>query len=740
VDIDEAGDGRDPDSGESEEIAVTGADPAGSRPWRFAVGGLVLVAVTTLGYYGYRQVKPVVDAQRFRTVTYEVPDAPQLSAKPGETVYRIDPTQSSLTYEVEETFAKRKSSKAKGLTNGIAGDLAIKADDLAASRLGEIVVNVEQFHSDNNLRDARIRQDYLSSNEFPLASFTVDELDGLDGKLEEGREYSFTMEGEVTVKEITKPASFDVTATMADGEVRATATTEAKLSDFDAGPISIAGLVSTGDDVTLTLKLTALDPSKHTISTTITGPGARKADPDESPSFEQAVQPILEANCVSCHGTGQMAGSHLPLDDAGDAQAISDGLKTVTQTRYMPPWPASDEGVPLAHEARLSDDELATLADWSDAGGVLDVPASTKLVAPKAVEQLEPRKDLVPERPPYEGSKENVNDYRCFVLDLDLDEPMFLTGYQFEADVIEQVHHSQIFHITKEQRANATKVDGVDGKPGWSCYAGPALRGRSPNSVPGRTLDLKDAGFTGQNDLLAAWVPGQLPVIFPDRSGVYLQPGDALVLQLHYNYTHGDIVPDESTVALQLDPEDSGVKGVRIINPIGPVEIPCAPDDAEEPLCDRDAALKDNDRLYGPSGSGNEAGLLSICKKKVEDLVKDFDGEVASSSCDLVVPEDGTIIGVMGHMHTLGRSFRLTLDAGSDAEQVLLDIPTWSFDWQMNYQLEKPLEVKRGQKLKLECSWDRSLDPLRPPKYIVFAEGTEDEMCFGTYALIPKDQ
>ena len=40
----------------------------------------------------------------------------------------------------------------------------------------------------------------------------------------------------------------------------------------------------------------------------------------------------------------------------------------------------------------------------------------------------------------------------------------------------------------------------------------------------------------------------------------------------------------------------------------------------------------------------------------------------------------------------------------------------------------------------MDCSWDRSADPLRPPKYIVFAEGTEDEMCFATYALIPDDQ
>jgi hypothetical protein len=55
---------------------------------------------------------------------------------------------------------------------------------------------------------------------------------------------------------------------------------------------------------------------------------------------------------------------------------------------------------------------------------------------------------------------------------------------------------------------------------------------------------------------------------------------------------------------------------------------------------------------------------------------------------------------------------------------VLLDIPNWNFDWQMNYGLAKPIHVKAGQKVKMECSWDRALDPNRAPKYMVFAEVT----------------
>ena len=119
------------------------------------------------------------------------------------------------------------------------------------------------------------------------------------------------------------------------------------------------------------------------------------------------------------------------------------------------------------------------------------------------------------------------------------------------------------------------------------------------------------------------------------------------------------------------------------------------------------------------------------------DLVATFHNGTASSSCDVRVPESGTIVSVFGHEHTLGKTFRLTLDPDTPHSKILLDIPQWNFGWQMNYALAKPLHVNAGQTMRMQCSWDRSLDPNRPPKYIVFAEGTEDEMCFSTYAIIP---
>src|SRR5690606_36428326 len=70
----------------------------------------VAVVLAGIGAVVYQQVKPVVDARRYATVTYEVPVAPQLTPEAGETLLRIDPTRSSLTYEIDEKFAGRTTS------------------------------------------------------------------------------------------------------------------------------------------------------------------------------------------------------------------------------------------------------------------------------------------------------------------------------------------------------------------------------------------------------------------------------------------------------------------------------------------------------------------------------------------------------------------------------------------------------------------------------------------------------
>ena len=711
------------------------------RRWPFWVAGVVVLVAVGAGLYVWAQVRELTSS-KYSVVNYSVPSSPHLVAGQGETVYRIDPTRSKLTYGVEEKLFGQDSHHAQGSTNGISGDLAVNGANPAASRVGQIVVNVEQLHSDNNLRDAKMRQGNLDSHDYPLAYLTVSKLSGLPATLTPGRPVHFQLDSQLTVKKTPAPVTWDVDATVDNGTLTATATTKVKMSSFGIGPISIAGLVSTSDDVTLTMKLTAMDPSKFTVPNQIAAPpGAPRSG--DSPSFKTVVMPALQANCASCHTTGAVGAAHWTLDTAADAQKVSDGIGTVVAAKYMPPWPASTLGVPLDHSKQLDAKTRNAIVQWSKAGGPLDVAGSTRVKPTQGPAGTPPRQDTVMRMPQaYTGSLANANDYRCFVLDPHITKPTFMTGYTVTPGDPTEIHHAQIFHIDRSQVEASANISGKDGKPGWSCYTGPSLPSRGPDRTAVRPNtpqpQRRRTTFGGQPGLVAGWVPGQDPVIYPEHSGILLQPGDALVLQIHYHYDTTP-TPDRSTVALQLDPGTANIKKMVVVNPIGPVEIPCMPG-VVAPLCDRSNALKDDARLYGPAGSFIEPGLLGLCGKTAEELAATFKNGVASSSCDTKVPMSGTITGVLGHMHTLGKTFRFTLDPDTPKPTVLLDIPVWNFDWQMNYELKTPIHVQAGQTVRMECSWDRSLDPNRPPKYIVFAEGTEDEMCFGTYALIPDDQ
>lgn len=696
-----------------------------THPIRAALALVVLLAGCG---YAWSQVRPFVGLPD-REVSRTLPSAPELTAGPGETIYRIDATGSSASYAVEETIAGQGAGTAEGTTQAIAGDIALNRGRPAESRVGDIVIDLRQLRSDNSLRDRRIRADFLASDDHPLARFATTSVEGMPATLPETGDITFTLVGDLTVKETTLPAEWDVTARMVGEELTATATTVVAMSAYDIGPISIAGLVRTEDEVTLTLELVAADPTKRAIPNELPPLASDEERAAGGPSFAREVQPILEANCASCHNDGQIGAHALGLDTAGDASEYADGIAIAVNAGYMPPWPASDVGIPLRHPRTLSDEDIATIRSWADAGGALDVADTTPLEPVVDPDVPTPREDLTLRMADaYTGSVENPNDYRCFTMDPGFTEPTYMTGYSFVPDELSVVHHALVYKVDAEAHEEAIEKEGEDGRPGWECYVGTGLR----------TAPALDGGLEGKSDLVAGWVPGQRPLDFGDDRGFLFEPGDVLITQIHYHYDHADAPADQSELRLQLMPGDAPVRALEVANPIAPVEIPC-PEGADGPLCDRDAALARILEEYGPIAGAIPGAVLEACDREIEEYADQTDG-IGSTSCDYEVHGSGEIIDVLGHMHEIGRSFRMTLNPGTPGEKVLLDIPTWNFDWQLNYQPVEEVRVEEGDTLRIECTWDRGLRYDEEPKYLLFAEGTEDEMCFSTYTLLPDEE
>ena len=110
-------------------------------------------------------------------------------------------------------------------------------------------------------------------------------------------------------------------------------------------------------------------------------------------------------------------------------------------------------------------------------------------------------------------------------------------------------------------------------------------------------------------------------------------------------------------------------------------------------------------------------------------------GENARTFCDYLSPyfNPVTVYGVLGHMHELGRSFRMELNPDGESP-LLLDIPRWDFYWQDRYEFVEPVQISFGSVLRMSCTWDNSLSD--DPRYVVWGEGTADEMCFATVMVL----
>ena len=95
-----------------------------------------------------------------------------------------------------------------------------------------------------------------------------------------------------------------------------------------------------------------------------------------------------------------------------------------------------------------------------------------------------------------------------------------------------------------------------------------------------------------------------------------------------------------------------------------------------------------------------------------------------------------TVLGVAGHMHLLGRSLRIEVNPGTPRARTILDIPVWDFDNQQTRPIT-PVHLDPFDTVRITChhvQWLRDVLPAfegSPDRYVVWAEGSTDEMCLG---------
>lgn len=185
--------------------------------------------------------------------------------------------------------------------------------------------------------------------------------------------------------------------------------------------------------------------------------------------------------------------------------------------------------------------------------------------------------------------------------------------------------------------------------------------------------------------LLSGWVPGVQPAQFREGTAIRIPKGMRLGIQLHYAPTDQERA-DQTSVGVYLA-NGTINKQVRVL------------------MGDRrDLVIQPNEANY-------------------------------SLTADRVFDKDDALISIFHvHMHYRGKSYSFRFTYPDGRVETVLEVPSYSFNWQRGYVLNTLLSVPKGTKVEFSGTFDNSaknkFNP-DPTQTIKWGENTTNEMMQG---------
>ncbi|MDP2307100.1 MAG: hypothetical protein Q8P18_13835 [Pseudomonadota bacterium] len=391
--------------------------------------------------------------------------------------------------------------------------------------------------------------------------------------------------------------------------------------------------------------------------------------PADAPTWHADVEPIVTRSCTGCHTEGGNA--PVSLTSYASAASWKDAIAEAVGSRTMPPWLASPDCNTYQGDRSLTEEEIATILAWADAGAP-EGDVATAVVSEPLADPVLDSVDLTIAMPEAYTPTASPDDYRCFLIDWPLAERAYVTGFEVNPGNLQTVHHAIPFLVDAADVEAYRALDAADPAPGYTCYG-------SPNGDP-RALE--------STRWLGSWAPGGGTATFPAGSGIRVEPGSVVALQMHYNVANGG-GDDLTSVDFQLA-------------------------DAVEHSAD----LQPWTDIAWVLGGGM-------------DIPAHTDG-VTHTFAYTATEDDGSFFlhSSALHMHTRGKSASLVIQRAGEEDECLLAVEQYDFDWQRSYYFDAPATVNPGDTVLLTCTWDNPGDD-----DLDWGEGTGDEMCLATTFL-----
>jgi polyisoprenoid-binding protein YceI len=172
--------------------------------------------------------------------TVAEPATTEPPAAPGGDEVWTATDASELGYRVKEVLFG-VDTEAVGRTNQIVGSIVVDGSTVTD---GEFIVDVASIESDDGRRDNQFRGRIMAADEFPEAVFTLTEPIELGTEATEGAEVATTATGELTLRGVTNPVVFDLTARLENGRIGVLGSIPVLFEDYDIPNPSFGGITT----------------------------------------------------------------------------------------------------------------------------------------------------------------------------------------------------------------------------------------------------------------------------------------------------------------------------------------------------------------------------------------------------------------------------------------------------------------------------------------------------------------
>ena len=234
-------------------------------------------------------------------------------------------------------------------------------------------------------------------------------------------------------------------------------------------------------------------------------------------TFSEHIAPILFERCVECHRPGATA--PFALLSYEDARKHAAQIAAVTARRYMPPWPPAPGVGDFLGNRRLSDAQIAMLAQWAKDGAPEGDPAKTPHPPQFTDGWQSGEPDLILKmREGFTLPASGPDEFRNFVVPVPLTRSRFVRALELRPGNARAIHHANV--IVDRGRTLRSR-DGQDGRPGFD----------------GMDVAVESANGFDPDSHFLFWKPGSPAAPLPDDMAWRIDPDTDLIVNLHLQPT-----------------------------------------------------------------------------------------------------------------------------------------------------------------------------------------------------------